>query len=91
MNISENWLLNNIKARKMKYFGHIKRHDSIEKVIFEGAVPGKRKRGRPKRRWSQDIVEHLGVNVAEAGRLAQDRGVFRSAVMKATSRKRHAT
>ena len=91
LKISENWLLNNIKSRKLKYFGHIKRHDSIEKIILEGVVPGKRRRGRPKRRWSQDIIEHLGVDVTEAGRLAQDRSAFRNAVMRATSRQGHAT
>ena len=91
LGITENWLLNNIKSRKLKYFGHVKRHDSLEKAIFEGAVPGKRRRGRPKRRWSQDEVEHLGLGVTEAGSLTQNRGVFRSAVMKATSRQRHAT
>ena len=91
LKISENWLLNNIKSRKLKYFGHVKRHDSIEKIILEGVVPGKRRRGRPKRRWSQDITEQLGVDVTEAGRLAQDRSAFRSAVMRATSRQGHAT
>ena len=30
--VGQDWLLNNIKARKLSYFGHLKRHDSPEKA-----------------------------------------------------------
>jgi hypothetical protein len=30
LNIRENWLINNILYRKIKYFGHNKRHSSLE-------------------------------------------------------------
>ena len=83
LNIPENWLLKHIKKRKIKYFGHIKRHDGLEKIILEGMVPGKRGRGRPRRRWVQDITDVLGMTAAGAGHLAQDRKNFRTAVMGA--------
>jgi hypothetical protein len=38
-----------IKQQKMKYFGHIKHHEGLEKRIMEGYIPGRRLRGRPKR------------------------------------------
>ena len=34
-------LLNEVKTRQLKYFGHIKRHDSLLKNILEGRVEGK--------------------------------------------------
>ena len=90
-NIPEHWLQNTIVRQKMKFFGHIKRHQSLEKQIYEGIVPGKRGRGRPKRRWSQDITDRLQTTVAEAGRRAQNRDAYRRAVINATSRGAYAT
>ena len=90
-NIPENWLQNTILSRKMKYFGHVKRHDCLEKDIYEGIIEGKRGRGRPRRRWSQDISDRLNTTVTEAGRRAQDRAAFRQAVKDATCRRASAT
>ena len=90
-NVEENWLLNTIVQRKLSYFGHVKRHDSLERTIYEGIIEGKRGRGRPRRRWSQDITERLNTTVTEAGRRAQDRSAYRGAVADATCRRASAT
>ena len=87
----ETWLLNTIIKHKMTYFGHVKRHDCLEKIICEGIIEGKRGRGRPRRRWSQDISDRLNTTVTEAGRQAQDRTAFRRAVADATCRSASAT
>jgi hypothetical protein len=55
----------------------------VEKIILEGVVPGKRRRGRPRRRWVQDVIDELGMSAADAGHLAQDREVYRAACMGA--------
>ena len=90
-NIPENWLLNSIMRQKMNFFGHTKRHDSLEREIFEGIIEGRRGRGRPKRRWSQDITDRINMNVTEAGRCAQDRDAYRRAVNDATCQGASAT
>ena len=90
-NFDENWLLNTVVQRKMKFFGHVKRHESLERMIYEGIIEGKRGRGRPRRRWSQDITDRLETTVSEAGRRAQDRDAFRRAVADATCRHASAT
>ena len=90
-NIPEEWLQNTIVSRKLKYFGHVKRHDCLERDIYEGIIEGKRGRGRPRRRWSKDISERLNTTVTEAGRRAQDRDAFRRAVRDATCRRASAT
>jgi hypothetical protein len=84
LNICEKWLLNTIKSRKLTYFGHVKRHDGLERTIMEGMVPGRRGRGRPRRRWTQDIKDTLGISLTEASTLAKQREDFRLAVKKAT-------
>ena len=70
-------LLNLIKKQKLSYFGHIKRHNTLEKLFLEGTCEGRRSRGRPRRRWTQDIGEWMGVSTVEAGRQALERGEFR--------------
>ena len=85
LKVDQNWLLNNIKARKLTYFGHLKRHDSLEKHIMEAKLEGKRRIGRPTRRWTDDIKEWLHTSPVEAGREAQRRDVFRRMVREATS------
>ena len=61
----------------LPYFGHIKRHVGLEKIIIEGGIPAKRRRGRPRRRWIQDVTDGLSMNTAEAGHLTYDREKFR--------------
>ena len=50
-------LLNTVKKRKLQYFGHTVRHNSLCKSILEGKVEGRRGRGRPPRKWMDDIKE----------------------------------
>ena len=78
-------LLNLIKKQKLSYFGHIKRHNTLEKLFLEGTCEGRRGSLRPRRRWTQDIGEWMGVSTVETGRQALERGEFRQAVWEATS------
>ena len=78
-------LLNLIKKQYLSYFGHIKGHNTLEKLFLEGTCEGSRGRGRLGRRWTQDIDEWMGVSTVEAGRQALERGEFRQAVWEATS------
>jgi hypothetical protein len=84
INIRENWLNNDILSRKIQYFSHIKRHSGMERTIMEGMVAGKRGRGRPRRRWIQDVKETLNLSIAEVRDLARDRESFRWSVKRAT-------
>jgi len=83
--VKENWLRSYVLRQKLKYFGHLKRHDGMGWIILEGRVNGKRKRGRPRRQWEKDIEDVLKMSIIEAGRLANNRDEFRTAVRGATS------
>ena len=48
-------LLQKAKTLKLKYFGHIKRHETLERHILEARIDGRRGSGRITRRWEQDI------------------------------------
>jgi hypothetical protein len=75
----------------MKHFGHIKRNEGLEKRIMQKYIPGRRKRGRPKRRWVQDITDNLQISASHAGNLAYDRVVFRRDAKGAKFQQGHAT
>ena len=73
-------ILTTSKRGNISYFGHLKRNDSLEKHILEARLEGKRRKGRPTRRWTEDIKEWLQMSPTEAGREAQKREVFRQMV-----------
>ena len=80
-------LLQEIRKLKVGYFGHTKRHVSLEKHIMEAKAAGRRGRGRPMRRWEQDIQDWLETPTTQAGRMAEDCELFRKKIQKATSYK----
>ena len=43
---------------KLQYFGHLmQRTDSLEKTLMMGKIKGRRRRGRPRMRWLDDITK----------------------------------
>ena len=68
-------LLSHVQSQMMKYFGHIARRggNSLEKVIMQGCVEGRRKPGRPRTRWIDQIKSMVGCPLHELYNLVQDR------------------
>ncbi|KAI8488077.1 hypothetical protein Bbelb_341950 [Branchiostoma belcheri] len=73
-----------IKRRKLKWYGHVTRSKCLSKVILQGTVPGKRKRGRQRKKWDDNVKEWSGLPLASAQALAHDREGWRKAVCSAT-------
>ena len=73
-------LLNDIQQRKLRYFGHVVRADNLCTSILHGRIAGTRKRGRPRRRWTDDIKDWSELPMAECMRTAQDRTAWRAKV-----------
>ena len=72
-------LVNSIMTRKLQYFGHITRKNSLQQLLLDGKVDGKRQRRRPRRMWMGDIkVWTSKRSYAECMRDAQDRTVWRA-------------
>jgi len=77
-------LVPNIKKRKLRYAGHVcRKHESIEKIIMQGMVEGKRGRGRPRRNWMDDITEWTGLSIQETTWKTKDRQKWREVVRNA--------
>jgi len=75
-----------VKRRKLQYFGHVVRAENLSTHVLHGRIAGNRGRGRPRRRWTDDIKQWTGRSVAECVQCAADRSNWRSVVsMSATS------
>ena len=77
---SEKMLQKQLAARKLQYFGHVVRRGGLEKVIIQGGVEGKRRRGRPATAWFDDIRNWTGHGLAAASTAAADRRGWRELV-----------
>ena len=86
LGVPEGWLENYVLKLKLKYFGHLKRHEGLGRTILEGKMNGKRTRGRPRKQWEKEIQQALGMTVTEAGRMAKDRQQYRKTIGGTTSR-----
>ena len=54
-----------VKRRKLKWYGHVTRSDGLTRVILQGIVEGRRRRGRPNKNWIDNIAEWTGKSFAE--------------------------
>ena len=78
INIKSTELVQMIRTRKAKFYGHVRRHDSLQRVILEGKVEGKRGRGRKRTSWTNNIKTHLGLPINTCAELALDRKKWRA-------------
>jgi len=69
-----------VKRRKLEYFSHVVRANNLCTNVLHGIVAGKRRRGRPRRRWTDDIKQWTGISVAECVQHAKDRSAWRALV-----------
>ena len=50
----------------VQYFGHLRqRADSLEKTLILGEIEGRRRRGRQRKRWLDDITNSLGMSLSK--------------------------
>ena len=70
-------LLSIVKKRKLEWFGHVTRHQTLSKTILQGTVPGARKRGRQRKSWMENIRDWTGRRENELIRIAEDRHAWR--------------
>ena len=67
-----------IKSKVLKLFSHIKRMDhGVSKICLEGMINGKRNRGRPNKRWRDNIKEWIEINITALNTLVKDRELWK--------------
>ena len=66
---------------KLQYFGHLmERADSLEKTLMLGKIEGRRKRGKQRMKWLDDIMDVMHVNLSKPWVLVMDSEAWHAAV-----------
>ena len=65
---------------KLQYFGHLmQRVDSLEKSLMLGEIGGRR-RGRPRMRWLDGIMDSMDLSLSELREMVRDREAWHATI-----------
>ena len=77
-------LLTMVKRRKLQWYGHVSRSSGLTKTILQGTVKGRRRQGRRRKRWEDNIGEWTDLEFSKSQGAVENRGKWRKLVVKSS-------
>ena len=77
-------LLTIVKRRKLQWHGHVSRSSGLAKTILQGTVKGRRRQGRQRKRWGDNIREWTGLEFGKSQRAVENRKKWWKLVVKSS-------
>ena len=77
-------LLAIIQRHKLQWYGHGSHSSGLVKTILQGTVKGRRRQGRQKKRWEDNIGEWTGLEFAKSQRAVENKEKWRKLVVKSS-------
>ena len=66
-------LLTMVKRCKQQWYGHVSCSSGLAKTILQVTVKGRRRQGRQRKRWEDNIREWTGLELAKSQRAVEHR------------------
>ena len=71
-----------VKRRKLQWYGHVSRSSGLAKTILQCTVKGRRRQGRQRKRWEDNIREWTGLEFGKSKRTEENKEKWRKLVAK---------
>ena len=66
---------------KLQYFGHLMRRvDSLEKTLMLGGIGSRGRRGQPRMRWLDGIMDLMDMSLSELREMVMNREAWHAAI-----------
>ena len=62
-----------VQRRKLQWYGHVSRSSGLAKTILQGTMKGRRRQGRQRKRWEDNIKEWTGLEFAKSQKAVENR------------------